>query len=109
MPFRDVEDRRAYQREWTRARRSGLSDAASTRLSPTPEDQASAAALLGLLWAQLAMVRDSNADPLARARCIGYLAAVTLRATETASLEARLAALEQRFGIGGSNGHHPAD
>lgn len=106
MPFRDVEARRAYQREWTRARRSGaVSTRLTPRLPPTPEDMATAAKVLALLWGQLRQVRDNGGDVLAVARCCAYVAGVTLKATETASLEARLAALENRIlGIGGSNG-----
>lgn len=104
MPFRDVETRRAYQRQWTRARRSGLSGAASTRLSLTVEDVATAEAVLALLWDELQRVRDSDADPLARARCVAYIASPLLKAVETAELERRIGALENRF-FGGSNGH----
>ena len=105
MPFRDVETRRAYQRQWTRARRSGLSGAASTRLSPTPADMATAGAVLALLWDELQRVRDSDADPLARARCVAYIASPLLKAVETAELERRVSVMEDRILGGSSNGH----
>jgi hypothetical protein len=51
--------------------------------------------VLALLEEQVAAVRDdSEAGTLEKARCVGYLAGVALRAIEAGDLAARIEALE---------------
>ena len=51
--------------------------------------------MLALLEEQVTAVRgDADAGPLEKARCIGYLAGIALRAIEAGDLAARLEALE---------------
>jgi len=99
MPYADPEQRRAYQREYKRGERAGASNPASTpRLTLLRSDFRLAAAqdVLSLLEEQVAAVRAAeDVGVLERARCIGYLAGVCLRAIETGQLAARLEALER--------------
>jgi len=100
VPYRDPERRRAYQREYKRgARAVDASNPASTpRLTQLPADfrLKAAADVLALLEQQVEAVRaDETAGTLERARCIGYLAGVSLRAIEAGQLAVRLEALER--------------
>jgi hypothetical protein len=100
MPYRDPETRRAYQREYKRGARAGNpSNPASTpRLTLLPADfrLKAAADVLALLEEQVEAVRaDEAAGTLERARCIGYLAGLALRAIESGQLAARIEALER--------------
>jgi len=47
-----------------------------------------------LLAATIQEVKTSDTDIIIKARCIGYLAGVTLKAVEISDLEQRLTALE---------------
>jgi len=60
-----------------------------------PEQIKTAKGLLELLADVITEIRAENADPFMRARCIGYLAAITIKAIETADLEARITKLEE--------------
>lgn len=60
----------------------------------------SAQDVLDLLGETIGEVREAEADVLVKARVIGYLAGVTLKAVETAELEARLLALEETLKAG---------
>jgi hypothetical protein len=100
MPYRDPEARRAYQREYKRGARAGNpSNPASTpRLTLLPADfrLKAAADVLALLEEQVEAVRaDEAAGTLERARCIGYLAGIAVRAIESGQLAARIEALER--------------
>jgi|SRR5215207_8245927 len=99
MPYQDPEQRRAYQREYKRGARAGASNPGSIpRLTLLGADFRLAAAedVLALLEEQVQAVRAcEDAGTLERARCIGYLAGVSLRAIETGQLAARLEALER--------------
>jgi hypothetical protein len=95
MPFADPERRREYQRERARLRRAGREEApARVELREAVRVQ-TARDVLELLEEQLNLLRaDLGLGTVERARAIGSLAGVALRAVETADLEARLAALE---------------
>ena len=67
----------------------------------SPADTQTAAGMLAVLSEQIAILRELDADPFMRARCLAYVASVGLRAVETAELEARLTELERRLNGGG--------
>lgn len=94
MPYKDPERQKAYLREYQRIRRAGLQTPGKTELPSTFRLQ-TAKDVLNLLQEQINAVRDdAEAGTLEKARCIGYLAAIALKAVETANLEARIEALE---------------
>jgi hypothetical protein len=95
MPFADPDRRREYQRERARLRRAGRADSPAKTELPTPVRVKTARDVLELLGEQINLLRaDLSLGTVERARCLGGLAGVALRAVETADLEARLAALE---------------
>ena len=95
MPYKDAERQRDYQREYGRMRRAGEPQTPHQTLVPIPFRLKTAADVLALLGEQVAAVRDdADVGTLERARCIGYLAAVTLKAIEAGDLAARLEAVE---------------
>jgi hypothetical protein len=95
VPFTDPERRRAYQREYRRLRRAGRAETPARVELPAPLRIRTAVEVLGLIEEQVnAVRRDPDLKSLERARCIGALAGVALRAVETGQLEQRLAALE---------------
>jgi hypothetical protein len=106
MPYSDPERARSYQREYRRTRRAGDNcTTPGTTQIPLPFRLQTAADVLALLEEQIAAVRAApNADRLEKARAIGYLASISLRAIETGNLAARLEMLEmvlkQRNGDG---------
>ena len=75
--------------------RAGECTTPSTTRLPVPFRLKTAADVIGLLEEQIAAVRDeSEAGTLEKARCIGYLAGISLKAIEAGDLAARLEALE---------------
>ena len=96
MPYSDPDQGRAYQREYRRTRRAG--DSCTTPCtSPLPLEfrLRTAADVLDLLEEQVdAVVKDTESTALEKARCIGFLCGVTLRAIEAGDLAARLEAVE---------------
>lgn len=97
MPYKDHEKRRAVVREAARRTRTG--DRKPTR-KPLPElselRYQTARDVLALLNEQVAAVEgDDKTGTLEKARCIGYLASLLLRAIETGDFAERLAALEK--------------
>ena len=100
MPFADPERRREYQRERARLRRAGRADAPVKAELPEPVRIKTARDVLELLAEQINALRaDLSLGTVERARCLGGLAGVALRAVETADLEARLAALEAALNL----------
>jgi len=59
------------------------------------EDIRNAEGLRDLMAEVITEIRNTEADPLIRARCIGYLVSIALKTVETADLEARLTEIEQ--------------
>lgn len=100
MPFADADKAREYQRNYQRQRRNGSTDSTVVDL-PTTVRIKSAEDVLALLEDTINSVRGAEADALVKARCIGYLAGVTLKAVETANIEARLVDVEEMLRQGG--------
>ena len=76
-------------------RRAGEAQTPSQTLVPIPFRLKTAADVLALLEEQVTAVRDDpEAGTLEKARCIGYLAAISLKAIEAGDLVARLEAVE---------------
>lgn len=96
MPYADPNRARAYFREYRRTRRGG--DACSTPVHPTVSVEfrlETAGDVIALIENQVqAVLDDTDASSLEKARCIGYLASVSLKAIECGNLAARLEAME---------------
>src|SRR4051794_20504916 len=95
MPYKDPEKQREYQREYQQRKRRG------SRIPPGQVDLPpafrlqTAHDLIGLLEEQIDAVRhDPAAGTLEKARCIGSLINVALRALEQRDLATRIEALE---------------
>jgi aminoglycoside phosphotransferase (APT) family kinase protein len=102
MPFADADRARDYQREYRRMQRAGQN---GTTPVPLPFRLQTAADVLALLEEQVQAVRaDTEAGTLEKARTVGYLAGVALKAIEAGNLAARIemleAILKQRGGDG---------
>jgi hypothetical protein len=96
MPYADPDRGRAYQRDYRRTRRAGdeCTTPCTTRL-PLEFRLRTASDVLDLLEEQVdAVVKDADSTALEKARCIGFLCGVTLRAIETGDLAARLESVE---------------
>ncbi len=94
MPYKDPEAARAYQRDRKRIERVGGS---TTHVQPVPLPfrLKTAADVIGLIEEQVGAVRaEPLATTLEKARTIGFLAGVALRAIEAGDMAARLEALE---------------
>jgi hypothetical protein len=103
LPFLDAERRREYQRDRARLRRAGRTDSPAKVALPDPIRVQTARDVLDLLAEQINILRaDLSLGSVERARTLGALAGVALRAVETADLEARLAALERVLNLRGS-------
>jgi hypothetical protein len=106
MPIADPDRAREYQREYRRLRRGGdRCTTPSTSRLPAEFRLKTAADVLALLDEQVAAVReDADAGALEKARTIGFLAGVSLRAIEAGDMAARIEMLEmvlkQRGGKG---------
>ena len=95
MPYKDPGIQRAYKREWQRTHRAGERGIPSGTAVPVPFRLKTAADVLALLAEQIEAVRaESDAGALEKARCVGYLAGIALRAIEAGDLAARLEAVE---------------
>ena len=96
MPYRDPNRAREYFRNYRRTRRAG--DARSTPVHPavSPEFRlATAADVVALIEDQVeAVLEEQEAGVLEKARAIGYLATVSLKAIESGNLAARIEELE---------------
>ena len=94
MPFADPEKRRAYDSDYKRKARAA--EPCPTRLSMPAEFRAKTAAdVLALLNEQLETLRqDASLGSVERAKAVGYLAGIALRAIEAGDTVARLEALE---------------
>lgn len=96
MPYRDKQKARDYQREYRRTRRAG--DCCTTPCTtplPMPFRIKTAADVLDLIGEQIGAVQtEPEADTLEKARCIGYLASVALKAIEAGNIAARIETLE---------------
>lgn len=97
MPYRDPEARRANDRERKRRERAGAVQAVEGTekivSAPLP-DRPTIADVTRAVAAEINRVRETKAEPLTRARTIGYLAGVLLKAIEVGEIEERLMKLE---------------
>ena len=106
MPYADPDRARDYQREYRRTRRAG--DSCTSRCTsplPLPFRLQTAADVLALIEEQVEAVRsEAEAGTLEKARTVGFLAGVALKAIEAGNLAARVEMLEavltQRNGDG---------
>jgi hypothetical protein len=95
MPFKNPATARDYQRDYQRLRRAGVCQTPSKTQVPTEFRLKTAADVVALLEEQVRAVReDATLATCDRARTIGYLAGVALRAIEAGDLTARLEAVE---------------
>lgn len=100
MPFADPEQRRTYHRHYKRHRRSGGAAGSCPTLGqtllPSPFRVRTARDVLELLGGQVAAVlADPDVGTLERARTVGFLAGLLLKAVESADVAARLEAVER--------------
>ncbi len=94
MPYKDPEVAREYQRQRKRIERAG---GGTTHVQPVPLPfrLKTAADVIGLIEEQVGAVRaEPLATTLEKARTIGFLAGVALRAIETGDLAARMEIIE---------------
>ena len=95
MPYTDPERARDYQREYRRLRRGGDScTTPGTSQVPLQFRLKTAVDVIALLEEQVEAVRSEEAGALEKARVIGYLAGVSLKAIEAGNLAARIEMLE---------------
>jgi hypothetical protein len=95
MPYKDPGKQQAYQREYGRLRRAGEPQTPGQTAIPLPFRLKTAADVLALLEEQVAAVRgDDTLTTVERARTVGYLAGISLKAIEAGDLAARLEAVE---------------
>jgi hypothetical protein len=96
MPFSDPDRARDYQREYRRTRRAG--DGRTTPCTapvPLPFRLQTAADVLALIEEQVQAVRsEAEAGTLEKARTVGFLAGVALKAIEAGNLAGRVEMLE---------------
>jgi len=96
MPYADPARANDYQREYRRIRRAGdCRTTPGTAPLPGAFRLKTAADVLAVLAEQVEAVRaDKMVSTPDKARCIGYLATVSLRAIEAGAVAARLEAVE---------------
>ncbi len=100
MPHSDPERRRAYQREYQRKRRAGLTQEKRCQTAaslPAGFKITTAHDVLQVVEAALGLVVNADADPIVKGRSAGYLCGVALKALEASEFEERLRELEARF------------
>ena len=86
---------RAYQREYQRGKRKGAQGGATSSELLASFRLQTAADLVDLLEEQIEAVRrDPVARPIEKARCVGSLVSVAMRALEQRDLTSRIEALE---------------
>lgn len=107
MPYKDLQKRRDYQKEYQHRRRNGSSTPPGSVELPTSFRLRATQDLITLLEEQIDAVRtDPVAGSLEKARCIGTLTSVALRALEQRDLTARLEALEALYKRRPVDGEH---
>ena len=95
MPYANPETSRQYQREYRRMQRAGECTTPSQTQLPAEFRLRRAVDVLELIEEQVDAVRgETEAGTLEKARCIGYLSGVALKAIEAGNLASRLEALE---------------
>jgi hypothetical protein len=95
MPYKDPAKRAAYHREYKRATRAAVAQTPGQAVIPVSFRLQTAADALALLAEQVAAVQaDETVTTVERARCIGYLVGISLKAIEAGDTAARLEAVE---------------
>jgi len=95
MPYKDPNKARDYHREYKRMQRTGSCQTPGQTRLPAEFRLRTAADVLALLDEQVDAVRnEQDASTLEKARCIGYLAGVALKAIEAGDMAARVEAIE---------------
>jgi hypothetical protein len=95
MPYKDPDQQRGYKREWARMQRAGESGTPGGTHVLMEFRLQTARDVLALLEDQVNAVRDDEKiTTLERARCLGYLVGVALKAIEAGDIAARIEALE---------------
>ena len=95
MPIADPEQSRTYQREYKRLVRSGACQTPGQTQVPVEFRLQTASDVLAMLGEQAeAVLNDTELGTAERARTIGYLSGVMLRAIELGNLAGRLESLE---------------
>lgn len=111
MPYKDQdkqrEYQRKYQREYQRMKRAAGNNSGFKVLTEdlTPEGLQTATSLLKLLGDTLYEVKSTQGDTFQKARVLGYLVRIGLKAVETADIERRLVELEEQSKGSAFNGH----
>jgi hypothetical protein len=96
MSYKDPQQQRTYQREYKRLRRAGDCQTPGQTQIPADFRLHTAQDVLELLSEQVAAVRaDNDVSTTERARTVGYLCAIALRAVETADMAERIDAIER--------------
>jgi len=96
MPYKSAEVSRAYQRDYKRLKRAVESQTPGQTVLPAEFRLQTAQDVLALIGEQVDIVRsDTETGKLEKARCLGYLATIALRAIETGELATRLEAIER--------------
>jgi len=98
MPYKDPEKQKEYQREWQRMKKAGESGKPSIR-TLNPEEIRTAQGLRDLLSEVISEVRETNGDTFIKARLVGYLVSIGIKAVETADHEERLSNLEDKLNL----------
>jgi hypothetical protein len=98
MPYSDPQKRRDYSREYARLQRGGGCQTPGQTQLPAAFRLQTARDVLDLIAEQVQAVRiEAEAGTLEKARCIGYLAGIALKAVEVADLADRIEAIERVF------------
>ena len=108
MPYKDPEKRHASVREAVARHKAAAGGKPKTKPSPLPGLAElrfkTARDVLALVNGQVeALLAAPALHVVTRARCVGYLAALLMRAVEVGEIETRLEALEAAIN-GGTNG-----
>ena len=95
MPYKDPNKRREMRARSRAAKKDGRAGSTSVG-APEVTALRSASDVLGLLERQVgAVLAAEGVDACTKARVVGFLAGIVLRASEAADLTARLDAIEQ--------------
>ncbi len=95
MPYANPEQSRTYQRTYKRMKRAGDCQTPCQTLLPADFRLQTATDVLGLVEEQIAEVRsDTEAGKLEKARCVGYLAGIALKAIDAGNVAVRIEAIE---------------
>jgi hypothetical protein len=96
LPYTNPEQRRLYNREYAKLRRSGSCQTPGQSRLPADFRLQTARDVLDLLADQVqAVLEDAEIKTVERARTIGYLGGLALKAVEVADLSDRVDAMEK--------------